>query len=598
MHNSIKIREAKKFDGQKIWVNDQPVYALGSFLGSGVSGLVHESEDCSTRDTLAIKIVNPIGFKLMNLSVTRRCSVLIKGVPIDPYVVAKGSFVGHLREENVSWLYHHNSEQVIAAIADKKGYRELSLSESKSIWGWNAHLIAESFIKADYRNEKIDIPNVPHKYRKFCEARMSIYREIENMSCLHHKNIIRFHEVLELLESSKLTIFLVMEYASGGELFDQLSSTKTDMSIIRSYFAQLVTGIEYCHRQGVCHRDLKPDNLLLSGDFVLKIGDFGLSALFRFPDEDNVDDRKVKTMKSIVGSPHYVAPEIICSNANTGYDGSKADIWSMGVVLYAMIFQSLPFGRDLLTCSRFLCWSQHCNDRANGCKVNDSWFFGCHCDEAEGILRLMLDIDPSRRPTARQLTCHPFIQEVIMKSGNSVMTEPSTASPRTLPTSHNPTTSAAVITSTTSSAASSTTSDPVSISNSNDLVIERLSVTSRTPSSSQASPRSVSSVTSNTMMPNRQNQSANRAFKSLFVDVNSPILPPQNCMADSSTPLPILNLDTSSSGSGVDNNCNDTDCFLLNKEMYFMKINGENKSNEKGKFYIWCINCFFHHHIF
>ena len=123
-----------------------------------------------------------------------------------------------------------------------------------------------------------------------------------------------------------------MEYCVNGELFDYIVQHQRlhEKAAIR-IFQQLVSGIEYIHKSGICHRDLKPENLLLDFDKTLKIVDFGLSNLYEPPEG---------LLKTACGSPCYAAPEMI---AGKKYDGLKSDIWSAGVVLYAMVCGFLPF---------------------------------------------------------------------------------------------------------------------------------------------------------------------------------------------------------------------------------------------------------------
>jgi serine/threonine protein kinase len=307
-------------------------------------------------------------------------------------------------------------------------------------------------------NAYIAIPAVPSKYLRWLRQRRAATKEIRNMMLIgRHKNVLHLFEVLEYIQDSKSTMFLVLELVKGGELFDLISSSagkggrnardieKSEL-MMRKFFFELCSGIHYCHLSGIAHRDLKPENLLVhnspDGSSILKIADFGLSAAFgpsinqraggpsdadtlidslgspltqNTADDDpsfmghhdgNLSpnsqtsmtsvkgsmDRVIasgvnalsfltcgvvenvlcipngsaegpaplRRMTSVVGSPHYVAPEIISQTNNNGekkkgygYDGSKADVWSAGVILYAMLFRSLPFGEDLLRCPRF-----------------------------------------------------------------------------------------------------------------------------------------------------------------------------------------------------------------------------------------------------
>ncbi|OIS97959.1 PREDICTED: CBL-interacting serine/threonine-protein kinase 23 [Nicotiana attenuata] len=157
-----------------------------------------------------------------------------------------------------------------------------------------------------------------------------IKREISTMKLIRHPNVIRMYEVM----ASKLKIYIVLEFVTGGELFDKISSRgrlKEDEA--RKYFQQLINAVDYCHSRGVFHRDLKPENLLLDANGVLKVSDFGLSALPQQVREDGL-------LHTTCGTPNYVAPEVI---NNKGYDGAKADLWSCGVILFVLMAGYLPF---------------------------------------------------------------------------------------------------------------------------------------------------------------------------------------------------------------------------------------------------------------
>ncbi|KAG4983667.1 hypothetical protein AAZX31_10G169400 [Glycine max] len=158
-----------------------------------------------------------------------------------------------------------------------------------------------------------------------------IIREIDAMRRLHHHpNILKIHEVL----ATKTKIHLVVELAAGGELFAKISRRgKLPESTARRYFQQLVSALRFCHRNGVAHRDLKPQNLLLDGDGNLKVSDFGLSAL--------PEQLKNGLLHTACGTPAYTAPEIL--RRSGGYDGSKADAWSCGLILFVFLAGHLPF---------------------------------------------------------------------------------------------------------------------------------------------------------------------------------------------------------------------------------------------------------------
>ena len=161
------------------------------------------------------------------------------------------------------------------------------------------------------------------------------------MKLVHHKSIVKLMEVL----ASRTKIFIVIELVTGGELFDKIvSAGRLDEDKARFYFRQLVDGVEYCHSKGVCHRDLKPENLLLDENGMLKISDFGLSALYD-GDADGNNSRS-QLLHTTCGTPNYVAPEVL---ADKGYDGRTADVWSCGVILYVLLAGFLPFDEPTMT---------------------------------------------------------------------------------------------------------------------------------------------------------------------------------------------------------------------------------------------------------
>jgi len=154
-----------------------------------------------------------------------------------------------------------------------------------------------------------------------------IKREIQFLKLFRHPHIIKLYQVI----SSPSDIFMVMEYISGGELFDYiLNHGKLSERDSRRFFQQIISGVDYCHRHMIVHRDLKPENLLLDNYGNVKIADFGLSNMMH-------DGEFLKTS---CGSPNYAAPEVISGKL---YAGPEVDIWSCGIILYALLCGSLPF---------------------------------------------------------------------------------------------------------------------------------------------------------------------------------------------------------------------------------------------------------------
>eukprot|EP00096_Caligus_rogercresseyi_P008942 TRINITY_DN2936_c0_g1_i1.p1 TRINITY_DN2936_c0_g1~~TRINITY_DN2936_c0_g1_i1.p1 ORF type:complete len:565 (+),score=124.86 TRINITY_DN2936_c0_g1_i1:313-2007(+) len=154
-----------------------------------------------------------------------------------------------------------------------------------------------------------------------------IRREIQNLKLFRHPHIIKLYQVI----STPTDIFMVMEHVAGGELFDYIvKHGKLKENEARRFFQQIISGVEYCHRHNVVHRDLKPENLLLDGSLNVKIADFGLSNMM-------MDGEFLRTS---CGSPNYAAPEVISGKL---YAGPEVDIWSCGVILYALLCGTLPF---------------------------------------------------------------------------------------------------------------------------------------------------------------------------------------------------------------------------------------------------------------
>lgn len=157
-----------------------------------------------------------------------------------------------------------------------------------------------------------------------------ITREIAVMRRVRHPNVVELKEVM----ATKSKIFIVMEFAAGGELLSKVApGRRLGEDASRRYFQQLIGAVDFCHSRGVFHRDIKPENLLLDSNGDLKVSDFGLSALYDHRCEDGL-------LHTRCGTPAYAAPEVLRTK---GYDGAKADIWSCGVVLYVLLAGFLPF---------------------------------------------------------------------------------------------------------------------------------------------------------------------------------------------------------------------------------------------------------------
>ncbi|CAM9116054.1 unnamed protein product, partial [Ectocarpus sp. 12 AP-2014] len=210
-----------------------------------------------------------------------------------------------------------------------------------------------------------------------------VKKEITTMKKLDHPNIVNIKEVL----MSNTHLYLVLEYAGGGELFSKIATQgKLSEKVARRYFKQIMEAVRFCHNLFICHRDIKPENILLDSEDNVKIADFGFASImepeprkenvnshmssieenkelvatiepfFDFVPDDvknqnmppspnsnrfrNLPSEKMQKMSTMCGTTHYMAPEIVNRDS---YRGDKADIWSCGVVLFVLVAGYLPF---------------------------------------------------------------------------------------------------------------------------------------------------------------------------------------------------------------------------------------------------------------
>jgi 5'-AMP-activated protein kinase catalytic alpha subunit len=210
-----------------------------------------------------------------------------------------------------------------------------------------------------------------------------VQREINILHLCTHPHIIRLYEVVD----TPTDIFLVNEYVSGGELFDCIvSKGRLSPDEARNFFHQIISGVEYCHFQKIVHRDLKPENLLLDANLKIKIADFGLSNLMRDGD----------FLRTSCGSPNYAAPEVISGHL---YAGPEVDVWSCGVILYALLCGSLPFDDESIP---------------NLFKKIKSGMYALptHLSQpAKNLIPRMLEVDPVKRITIPEIRLHPWFQQ-------------------------------------------------------------------------------------------------------------------------------------------------------------------------------------------
>ena len=207
-----------------------------------------------------------------------------------------------------------------------------------------------------------------------------------------HKNILRLYQVMQ----SDRHVMLVTEYCEGGEIFDQLvTNGRMTEKNARIYFHQIMDAVFYLHSNGIVHRDLKAENLLLTSDFkCVKLADFGFSNYFT----------SGNFLATWCGSPPYAAPELF---EGKQYNGPKADIWSMGVVLYVLVCGALPFDGNTL---------QSLKTRVLSGKFRIPYFMSCDC---EHLIRHMLVTDPDKRYTLQQIKQHKWMQQSEIESQHS-----------------------------------------------------------------------------------------------------------------------------------------------------------------------------------
>ncbi|KAJ3210043.1 MAP/microtubule affinity-regulating kinase 3 [Entophlyctis luteolus] len=210
-----------------------------------------------------------------------------------------------------------------------------------------------------------------------------LYREVRIMKHLNHPHIVKLYEVIE----TKYTVFLVMEYASGGELYDYLVvHGKMKEKEARAKFRQILSAVSYCHKKKVIHRDLKAENLLLDSNLDIKIADFGFSNYFD-------PDGKLETF---CGSPPYAAPELFQGRR---YVGPEVDIWSLGVILYVLTTGCLPFdGKNLQEMRESVCRG----------KYRIPFYLSDNCEK---LLRKFLVRDPFKRSSLDILSDDIWINE-------------------------------------------------------------------------------------------------------------------------------------------------------------------------------------------
>jgi len=234
-------------------------------------------------------------------------------------------------------------------------------------------------------DQKVAIKIINKRKMEQMNMHEKIRREINILQYLQHPHVIRLYEIID----TPSDIFMVMEYVAGGELFDHIvHKLRLREEEARRFFQQILSGVEYCHQNMVTHRDLKPENLLLDSNLHVKIADFGLS--------NTMCDGEF--LKTSCGSPNYASPEVVSGKA---YVGPEVDVWSCGVVLYALLCGSLPFD------------DENVPNLFRKIKHGNFTLPGHLSSEAKDLIVQMLVVDPTRRITFAQIRKHSwFIKDL------------------------------------------------------------------------------------------------------------------------------------------------------------------------------------------
>ena len=228
--------------------------------------------------------------------------------------------------------------------------------------------------------EKVAIKILKKKKLLQNSDKSRLEREISILKKLNHINVIKTHKINEDFDK----YYIVMEYCENGELFNYIvDRQKLNEEEASYFFYQLINGLDYIHHKNIVHRDLKPENLLLGKGNILKIVDFGLSNYYE----------EEKLLSTPCGSPCYASPEMVCGNK---YDGLMIDIWSCGIIIYAMTCGYLPF-EDINNEILF--------KKIMKCKIDYPEFLS---NNTLDIMKKILVVDPNKRINIQEIRKHPF----------------------------------------------------------------------------------------------------------------------------------------------------------------------------------------------
>jgi serine/threonine protein kinase len=238
--------------------------------------------------------------------------------------------------------------------------------------------------------------NIPNKH---------FVQEVEMLKKINHLNIINLKDgnkgiVKKPDGRSKMVDYIVLDFASNGELFDYIYFPRKGLGegIGRLIFKQLIEGLEGCHNAGVVHRDLKTENIMMNDKWILKIADFGYATLLAGKTGNN-------TLTSFLGTLSYAAPEILNKKP---YNGVFADIFSCGVILFVLVTGKLPFGKAVIHDSYYKFFGK--NDYA-GYWAAMTPKCGELSEDLKNLINAMLTFDPTGRPSISEIKAHPWFNK-------------------------------------------------------------------------------------------------------------------------------------------------------------------------------------------